>query len=65
MEHVLKSLETPCNEMMEYNRGLEKGNGGYFLPVGKKTRASRCGEDEGMARKLWEWSEEQTRSFGL
>ena len=32
-------------------------NGAYFLPVGKKTRASVHGEDAFMARKLWEWSE--------
>jgi hypothetical protein len=43
----------------------EDGNGGYFLPVGKKTRASVHGEDAFMARSLWEWSEEFLREKGF
>lgn len=43
----------------------EVDNGAYFLPVGKKTRASVHGEDEFMARKLWEWSEGVLREKGF
>lgn len=32
-------------------------NGSYFMPIGKKTTASKNGEDEALAAKLWEWSE--------
>lgn len=38
-------------------------NGGYFLPVGKKTKASKCGEDAEMAKKLWEWSEKRVQGY--
>ncbi|KAI9646849.1 hypothetical protein NHQ30_004849 [Ciborinia camelliae] len=34
----------------------EENNGGYFLPVGREVRASKWGEDEEMARRLWEVS---------
>jgi len=40
-------------------------NGGYFLPVGKLTMASRWGRDEEMAGKLWRWSEERLRELGF
>jgi NAD(P)-dependent dehydrogenase (short-subunit alcohol dehydrogenase family) len=40
-------------------------NGAYFLPVGKKIRASVHGEDGFMARKLWEWSEGVLRKKGF
>ena len=43
----------------------EENNGGYFLPVGKKSRASVHGEDGFMARRLWEWSEEYLREKGF
>ncbi|OOF94681.1 hypothetical protein ASPCADRAFT_208341 [Aspergillus carbonarius ITEM 5010] len=39
-------------------------NGSYFLPVGKKTKASRSGESLEMAHKLWEWTEEEMRRRG-
>ena len=45
--------------------GSGDGNGSYFTPVGKRTRASRCGEDEVMAGRLWEWSEEKLRDCGF
>ena len=44
------------------SRELEEDrNGGYFLPLGKKTTASVHGEDAFMARRLWEWSEDFLR----
>jgi NAD(P)-dependent dehydrogenase (short-subunit alcohol dehydrogenase family) len=43
----------------------ESDNGGYFLPVEKKTRASVHGEDGFMAKRLWEWSEESLREKGF
>jgi NAD(P)-dependent dehydrogenase (short-subunit alcohol dehydrogenase family) len=43
----------------------ESDNGSYFLPVGKKTRASVHGEDAFMSRKLWEWSEECLKEKGF
>ncbi|KAH7409671.1 retinol dehydrogenase [Cadophora sp. MPI-SDFR-AT-0126] len=49
-------------EMVEEGGGV---NGGYFLPVGKLTKASKCGDDREMARKLWEWSEERCVELGL
>ena len=39
-------------------------NGGYFEGVGKLSKASICGEDMEMARKLWAWSEEKLRELG-
>jgi hypothetical protein len=38
-------------------------NGGYYCPVGKKTRASKCGEDGEMAERLWGWSEEKVKAW--
>ena len=43
----------------------ESDNGSYFLPVGKKTRASMHGEDALMARQLWEWSGECLKEKGF
>lgn len=40
-------------------------NGAYFLPVGKKTAASKWGQDEEMAGRLWEWSEGKLRELGF
>jgi NAD(P)-dependent dehydrogenase (short-subunit alcohol dehydrogenase family) len=42
-----------------------ENNGGYFAPVGKRTRASRWGEDEVMAGKLWEWTEGKLKECGF
>lgn len=43
----------------------ESDNGGYFWPVGRRTRASACGEDAEMARRLWEWSAEVLKEKGF
>ena len=32
-------------------------NGAYFLPLGKKSKASKLAEDRGLAAELWMWSE--------
>jgi hypothetical protein len=32
-------------------------NGSYFLPIGKKSPASKNGEDKALAAKLREWTE--------
>lgn len=34
-------------------------NGSYFVPIGKKTQASKSGEDKTLAAKLWEWTEKE------
>ncbi|KAE9374284.1 NAD(P)-binding protein [Stipitochalara longipes BDJ] len=39
-------------------------NGGYFLPVGKKAKASKLGEDPGLAEELWGWSERKLTELG-
>jgi hypothetical protein len=39
-------------------------NGAYFLPVGKKTKASKFGEDPELAEKLWNWSERRLSGLG-
>ena len=39
-------------------------NGAYFLPVGKKSTASKLAEDPGLAEELWGWSEERSRELG-
>ena len=39
-------------------------NGGYFLPVGKRTRASKLGENSALAEELWEWSEGRLSELG-
>jgi hypothetical protein len=43
----------------------QQENGSYFFPVGKLTRASKWGEDEEMAEKLWRWSEDRLRELGF
>lgn len=32
-------------------------NGAYFTPFGKRTKPSAVAGDEGLAEKLWEWTE--------
>jgi hypothetical protein len=39
-------------------------NGCYFLPVGKKTKASKLGEDAKLAEKLFQWSEKRLEELG-
>ena len=39
-------------------------NGGYFLPVGKKTKASKFGENAELAKELWKWSETRMNELG-
>jgi NAD(P)-dependent dehydrogenase (short-subunit alcohol dehydrogenase family) len=39
-------------------------NGGYFTPVGKKTKASKLGEDQVLAEELWNWSEARLSELG-
>ena len=41
----------------------EEDNGGCFWPVGKKNVGSKHEEDEEMAKKLWEWSEEALEGY--
>jgi hypothetical protein len=41
-----------------------KDNGFYFLPIGKKTKASKFGEDAKLAEELWEWSEKKLAELG-
>jgi NAD(P)-dependent dehydrogenase (short-subunit alcohol dehydrogenase family) len=43
--------------------GMED-NGSYFLPVGKKTKASKLGEDPELVEKLWTWSEARLTELG-
>ncbi|KAI9883881.1 MAG: hypothetical protein M1823_004346 [Watsoniomyces obsoletus] len=39
-------------------------NGAYYIPIGKKNPGSRWARDENMAKRLWEWSEEQVKKHG-
>jgi NAD(P)-dependent dehydrogenase (short-subunit alcohol dehydrogenase family) len=39
-------------------------NGSYFLPVGKKGKASKLAEDPGLAEELWVWSEGRLGELG-
>jgi NAD(P)-dependent dehydrogenase (short-subunit alcohol dehydrogenase family) len=41
-----------------------RDNGSYFLPVGKKTNASKLGEDQALAEELWNWSEARLDELG-
>jgi len=34
-------------------------SGEYYVPIGRKSKCSKLGQDEGLQKKLWEWSEEQ------
>jgi hypothetical protein len=54
-----------CAASVELGERVEEEgwNGGYYCPVGKKTRASRCGEDGEMAERLWGWSEEKVKAW--
>jgi hypothetical protein len=40
-------------------------NGCYFVPVGKRERASKKGRDGELARRLWEWTEERLGEWGF
>jgi hypothetical protein len=40
-------------------------NGGYFLPIGKRTKVSKSGEDKALAGRLWEWTEMELGEVGL
>ncbi|PYH88311.1 retinol dehydrogenase [Aspergillus ellipticus CBS 707.79] len=39
-------------------------SGGYFIPVGRKVKASKCGEDSKMAHRLWEWTQGEISKRG-
>ncbi|KAH6662766.1 retinol dehydrogenase [Halenospora varia] len=54
-----------CATSPELGLSEKDGNGGFFVPVGKKGKGSVWGDDEEMCRKLWEWSEEYLRGRGL
>jgi NAD(P)-dependent dehydrogenase (short-subunit alcohol dehydrogenase family) len=41
-------------------RKEELVNGGYYTPVGYWSRGNRWVNDETLARKLWEWTDEET-----
>lgn len=40
-------------------------NGEYYMPVGQGITASKYARDEGLADKLWEWTEEQFVKHGI
>jgi hypothetical protein len=40
-------------------------NGSYFLPIGKKTRTSKSGEDKALAGRLWDWTEKELLNIGV
>ncbi|KIN00141.1 hypothetical protein OIDMADRAFT_29274 [Oidiodendron maius Zn] len=40
-------------------------NGSYFLPIGKKTPASKSGEDKVLAGRLWDWTEKELANAGV
>ncbi|RMZ74358.1 Short-chain dehydrogenase reductase SDR [Pyrenophora seminiperda CCB06] len=42
----------------------ELENGAYYMPVGKKSGGSRWARDEGLKKKLWEWTEEELLKYG-
>jgi hypothetical protein len=39
-------------------------NGCYFLPIGKKTKASKLKEDAKLAEKPFQWSEKRLEELG-
>lgn len=39
-------------------------NGVYFLPVGKRAKPSATALDEGLADKLWQWTEDELTKKG-
>jgi len=40
-------------------------NGGYYMPVGKLNGGSGYARDKGLAKKLWEWTEEELGKHGF
>ncbi|KAK9244303.1 hypothetical protein V1506DRAFT_541834 [Lipomyces tetrasporus] len=42
----------------------EKNNGEYFVPIGKRSKASSKARDPVLAEKLWIWTEEQLAAKG-
>jgi len=39
-------------------------SGAYYMPVGKKSAGSKWARDEGLRKKLWEWTEEELKKHG-
>ena len=39
-------------------------SGGYYKPVGVLSNASKWGQDDGLRKKLWEYTEEEFRKHG-
>ncbi|USP81146.1 hypothetical protein yc1106_08420 [Curvularia clavata] len=39
-------------------------NGAYYMPVGKKSAGSKLARDEGLKKKLWEYTEEELKKHG-
>lgn len=39
-------------------------NGAYYIPVGKKSGGSKYARDEGLRKKLWEYTEEELAKHG-
>ena len=37
--------------------------GTYYVPVGVKGRREKMGDDEDLARRLWEWTESELDAF--
>lgn len=42
----------------------ELENGAYYMPVGKKDGGSKYARDEGLRKKLWEYTEEELAKHG-
>ncbi|KAF2830199.1 retinol dehydrogenase 12 [Ophiobolus disseminans] len=42
----------------------ELESGGYYRPIGVRSRGSRCAGDEGLGKKLWEWTEGEFERCG-
>jgi hypothetical protein len=40
-------------------------NGAYLIPVARVAKPSKFGEDAGLAKDLWDWTEKQMEEAGL
>lgn len=43
----------------------EVNNGKYYMPIGKAIGASKYAKDEGLADRLWDWTEAQFKTHGV
>lgn len=63
---VLKPVEGAYNQCWAATVAREKiSSGMYYEPVGKlmESRLDGVARDEGLARRLWEWTDEELRGF--